>query len=102
MAGGPVRRQSGCPSSSAHLLGGGDPHERQPAADNLPDAKGEFQTRPRKLWSVFKEEAAGRIVVAAVPQGMELRRQIIEEERDAVRLVGEGRAFDRPRSPPVT
>src|SRR5205085_1150096 len=82
--------------SSTHLLGCGDPHEAEPAPDDLGDSHREFQPGPRKLWIIFNEEAARRIVVAAVPQCMELRREIIEVESYPVRLVRHGGAFDHP------
>ena len=72
---------------SAHLLGRSDTHERQTAPDYLPDAKGEFQPRTRKLWIFFNEEAPIRIVVAAMPQGVEGGRQIIQVESDPMRLM---------------
>ena len=61
------------------------------------DSQCEFQTGPRKLWIVFNEEAPRWIVVAAVPQCVELGRQIIEEEGDAVRLMRHRRAFKHAR-----
>ena len=63
----------------------------------MPDAERQFQPRARKLWIAFDQEAAARIVVAAVPQGVEFGRKLIEIESDPVRLVGHGRAFDDAR-----
>ena len=97
MATGRSRPPLGCRSWSAHLLGRRDPHQIEATADDLPDAAREFQPRARKLWIVFNEEAPRRIVVAAVPQGMELGRQIVEVEGDAVRLMRHRRAFDHAR-----
>src|SRR5205085_9028599 len=51
----------------------------------------------RKLWIIFNEEAPRRIVVAAIPQGVEFGREIVEEEGDSVRLVSQRRALQHPR-----
>src|SRR5205823_13560900 len=71
-------------SSSTHLLGRSNAHQSQTAANNLRDSQREFQTRARKLWIIFNEEAPGGIVVAAVPERVELGRKIVEIERDPV------------------
>src|SRR4051812_435304 len=94
MAAGPSRAPPGCRPLSAHLLGRGDPHQCQAALDDLRDSQREFQPRPRKLWIIFNEEAARRVIVAAVPQRMEFGREIVEEESDPVRLVRHGSALD--------
>ena len=71
------------------------PIKREAAPDDLRDSERQFQPRARKLWIVFKEEAARRIVVAAVPQGVELGGEIVEVEGDAVRLVRQRGALER-------
>ena len=59
--------------TSAHLLGRCDTHQRKTAADNLPDTEGEFQPCAGKLWIVFNDKAAIRIVVAAMPERVQVR-----------------------------
>src|SRR5256885_4587069 len=83
-------------SSSTHLLGRFNAHQSQTAANDLRDSGREFQTRTRKLWIIFNEEAPGGIVVAAVPERVELGREIVEIERDPVRLMGHRRTLDHP------
>src|SRR5687768_3390661 len=73
MAAGRNQPPPGLRSWSAHLLGCSDPHEAKAALDDLPDGERQFQPRARKLWIVVDQEAAARIVVAAVPQRMEFR-----------------------------
>ena len=50
-----------------------------------------------KLRIIFNQEAPRRIVVAAVPQGVERGGEIVEVEGDAVRLVRQRRAPRRSR-----
>src|SRR6185437_340588 len=73
-------------SWSAHLLGGRHPHQREAAPDDLPDTKGQFQPRARKLWIVFKQEAPFGIVVAAIPKRVEFGCEIVEVKGDSVGL----------------
>src|SRR6476660_4345257 len=87
-AAGPLPPQRG---SSAHLLRCSDPHQTEAAPDDLRDSHRQFQPRARKLWIILQQEAARRIVIAAVPQSVEFGRQVIEIESDAVRLVSQRR-----------
>src|SRR3954466_8552633 len=97
MAGGQTRPPLGYRSWSAHLLGRGHPHQVQSAPYDLRDSEREFQPRARKLWIIFKEEAPALVVIAAVPQGVEFRRQVVEVEGDAVGFVSHRGTLDRPR-----
>ena len=73
------------------------PIRREAAADDLRDSHRQFQPCPRKLWIFLEEETALRIVVAAVPQRMELRGEVVEIEGDPVRLVRQRRALEHAR-----
>src|SRR6478752_5159307 len=73
--------------SSTHLLGCGDAHQTETAPDDLRDSHRQFQPCPRKLWIFLEEKTALRVVVPAIPQRMELRREVVEIECDPVRLM---------------
>ena len=82
---------------SAHLLGRG----------RLPSTRGRFvmicpmasasSSRARAIVDDFQRGRGDRIIVAAVPQRVELGCEIVEVEGDPVRFVRQRRAFDDPR-----
>ena len=66
-----------------HLLGRRHPHDGKAVADNLPDCGSQFQSRRSDFRFIFNQEAARRIVVALIPQGMEGSGQVAKVESDA-------------------
>src|SRR5213076_2157394 len=87
-------------SSSTHLLGRFNAHQCQTAANDLRDSSREFQTRTRKLWIIFNEEAPRGMIVAAVPERVEFGGEIVEIECYPVRLMGHRCALQHARELP--
>src|SRR5690606_38365555 len=66
-------------------------------ADNLPDLGGEEKPRGGQFAVLCQDDAFPRVVVAHVPEGVEGCGEVVEVERDAVRLARLGGGFHLAR-----
>ncbi len=80
-----------------HLLDRLDADDGEPGGDDDGDAAHQREPRAGQRRVGGENKAQCRLVPALVPQQVELRRDLLQIERDAVRLVRLGRALDEPR-----
>ena len=80
-----------------HLLRRRHAHDAEAVPDNLSDRIRQGKPRPADFRLIRNQEAACRIVIAPVPQGVEGSREIEEVEGDSMRLMRRRRLLDHAR-----